>query len=172
MSLPAWARGAPDRLLFTSNESGRLELHAWDRSTGARRQVTDRPEGTTLGALDPEGATIWWFDDERGNELGTWRTEPFGGGEAARPAAPGIEPGYDAGLAVGGRGLAVVGTSTGAGSRIWLRPGEGSPALLYAHREDATVTSPAVPWPTWGTVPAGRSGPARGRRSPATSGCW
>jgi dipeptidyl aminopeptidase/acylaminoacyl peptidase len=138
MSLPGWARDAPDRLLSVSNESGRFELHAWDRATGARRRVTDRPEGTTLGALDPAGATIWWFDDERGNELGTWRAEPFAGGAPARPAAPGVEPAYAAGLALG-RGFAVVGTSTDAGSRLWLSAPDGPPALLYGHREDAAV---------------------------------
>ncbi|HSR23237.1 MAG TPA: S9 family peptidase, partial [Candidatus Eisenbacteria bacterium] len=138
ISLPDWARDAPDRLLLSSNESGRYELHAWDRATGRRRQVTDRPEGTTLGALDPSGDAVWWFDDERGNELGAWRAEPFAGGAPARDAAPGVEPGYPAGLALG-RGFAIVGTSTGAGSRVWLSAGEGPAELLYAHREDARV---------------------------------
>jgi dienelactone hydrolase len=138
MTLPAWAKDAPDRLVHLSNESGRMELHAWDRATGARRQVTDRPEGTTIGALDPTGQVIWWFDDERGNELGTWRAEPFAGGEPARAAAPGVEPGYAGGLALG-RGFAIVGTSTDAGSRIWLSTPEAPPRLLYGHREDASV---------------------------------
>ena len=87
ISLPAWSRDAPDRLLYASNESGRLELHAWDRASGNRRQVTSRPEGTTTGALDPDGRSIWWFDDERGNEAGTWRAEPFDGSAPARPAS-------------------------------------------------------------------------------------
>ena len=150
VSLPSWARDAADRLIYSSNESGRLELHAWDRSSGLRRQVTSRPEGTTLGALDPTGQVIWWFDDERGSEAGTWRAEPFspsgagappppqggrGSGGAAVAAAPGVESGYSAGLALG-RGFAVVGTSTDAGSRIWV----STPAAaeqLYSHREDA-----------------------------------
>ena len=138
VTLPTWARDAPDRLVHHSNESGRLELHAWDRATGARRQVTSRPEGTRSGALDPEGRTIWWFDDERGNEAGTWRAEPFEGGADPRPAAPGVEAGYPAGLALG-RGFSIVGTSTDAGSRIWLTAGDGAVERLYAHREDAGV---------------------------------
>jgi dienelactone hydrolase len=139
MTLPTWARDAPDRLLHASNESGRLELHAWDRASGRRRQVTSRPEGTTLGALDPGGRSIWWFDDERGNETGTWRAEPFDGGAPARPAAPGVEVGYPAGLALGD-GFAIVGTSTDHGSRIWLRTAEGIAEPLYAHREHAAVS--------------------------------
>lgn len=138
VTMPDWARDAPGRLLYGSNQSGRFELHAWDRASGSRRQVTDRPEGTTRGALDPTGAWIWWFDDVRGNETGTWRVEPFDGGALPRPAAPGVEPGYPAGLALG-RGFAVVGTSTDAGSRIWLARGEGAAEPIYAHREDAAV---------------------------------
>ena len=139
ITLPEWARDASDRLLYLSNESGRFELHAWDRATGARRQLTDRPEGTTLGQLEPAGWTAWWFDDRRGDELGTWQAQPFDGGPPG-PAAPGVEPGYAAGLALG-RGFAVVGTSTDAGSRLWLSPA-GSPAeVLYAHREDASVAT-------------------------------
>jgi len=138
VSLPTWARDAPDRLLYLSNESGRFEQHAWDRGTGRRRQVTSRPEGTTLGTLDPTGETIWWFDDERGNEAGTWRAEPFAGGSPAMPGAPGVEAGYVAGLALG-RGFAVVGTSTDRGSRIWLSTPEGAAEPLYEHREDASV---------------------------------
>jgi acetyl esterase/lipase len=137
VTLPAWARDAPDRLVYGSNESGRLEVHAWDRARGARRQVTSRPEGTTRSALDPAGESIWWFDDERGNESGVWRAEPFAGGASPRLAAPGVAAGYPAGLALG-RGFAIVGTSTDAGSRIWLSA-DGGAEQLYAHREDAHV---------------------------------
>src|SRR5215471_13350200 len=130
ITLPTWARDAPDRLVFGSNESGRFEVHAWDRTSGRRRQVTSRPEGTTRGALDPAGESIWWFDDELGNEVGTWRAEPFDGGAPARPAAPGVESGFSAGLALG-RGFAIVGTSTDRGSRIWLSAGERAAEPLY-----------------------------------------
>src|SRR5262249_8170494 len=119
LSLPTWARDASDRLLYVSNESGRYELHAWHRATGTRRQVTHRPEGTRQGALDPSGELIWWFDDDRGSEFGTWMAEPFQGGATPREAAPGVEPAYGAGLALG-QGFAVVGTSTEGGSRIWI----------------------------------------------------
>jgi dipeptidyl aminopeptidase/acylaminoacyl peptidase len=138
VTLPDWARDAPHRLLLLSNETGRYELHAWDRAGGRRRRVTERPQGTPRGALGPAGETVWWFDDRDGDELGVWRAEPFAGGAPPRPAAPGIEPAYEAGLALG-RGLAVVGTSTDAGSRVWLATPDGPPALLYAHPEDAVV---------------------------------
>jgi len=138
MSLPAWARDTPDRLLYVSNESGRFEVHAWDRAAGTRRQVTDRPEGTRTASLDPAGERVWWFDDDRGSEFGTWMTEPFRGGTPPAAAAPGVEPAYSAGLALG-RGFAIVGTSTEVGSHIWVSTDGGGPDALYAHREDAAV---------------------------------
>ena len=86
-SVPEWAEDAPERLLYGSNESGKWELYAWDRAADARRQVTDRREGTMEGALAPDGESVWWFDDTDGDELGRWMVEPFvdggtGGGSA------------------------------------------------------------------------------------------
>jgi dipeptidyl aminopeptidase/acylaminoacyl peptidase len=138
LSLPRWARDAPDRLLYASNQPGRFELFGWDRVTGSRRQVTDRPEGTTRGALEPSGRRVWWFDDERGSEHGVWMTEPFEGGAPPEPAAPGLEPAYPAGLALG-RSSAVVGTSTDGGSQVRLVAPGAPPETLYRHREHADV---------------------------------
>src|SRR5579884_3539259 len=93
VSLPMWARDMPDRLLYSSNATGTWELYTWDRAAGIHRQVTDRPAGTTRGALAPDGAWIWWFDDTCGDEFGRWVVEPFEGG-AARPATPGLSAAY------------------------------------------------------------------------------
>src|SRR5437764_7089875 len=79
ISLPDWARDAPQRSLYVSNTSGTWELYAWDRSTDTHRQVTDRPNGTFHGTLSADGERIWWFNDTDGDEFGTWVTEPFGG---------------------------------------------------------------------------------------------
>src|SRR5207247_6275397 len=80
---PLWALDDPDHLLYLSNVGGRFEVYAWNRLIGTPRQVTDRPEGTgyrVRSALDPLGQHIWWFDDEKGNELGRYVRGPFGGG--------------------------------------------------------------------------------------------
>ncbi len=138
VSVPWWARDEPERLLYASNETGRWELYAWDRRDGLVRQVTDRPEGTLRGQLNPLGDLIWWFDDHAGDERGIWMIQSFGGGPDA-PAAPEIPPAYAAGLALG-RDDAVIGTSGDAGTKIYLvRAGE-SPRLLYAHAEYAEVS--------------------------------
>jgi dipeptidyl aminopeptidase/acylaminoacyl peptidase len=148
MTLPAWAADRPDRAIFASNASGTVELYAWDRETGVQRQLTRRPAGTMSGALDPSGEWIWWFDDDAGNEFGSWRRQPFsgdvsGGDEASSaPAVPGLAPSYRAGLALTGDGGAVIGRSTDEGSTIhqWW-PGLSEPVTLYQHSEDASVAA-------------------------------
>lgn len=143
VSLPDWAEDAPDRALFVSNATGTYELYAWDRSTGGRRQVTDRPNGTTDGVLTPDGEAVWWFSDTDGDEFGVWMRQPFSaGGQGAvdEPAAPGLGPSYPAGLAIGRDGTAVIGRSTDEdGTTVHVvRPG-AAPVEIYRHRESAGV---------------------------------
>ena len=137
MSRPAWARDAPDRCLYTSNASGTTEVYVWDRATDLHRRVTDRPSGTYAATLTPDGAAVWWFADTDGDEFGHWVTEPFAGG-APEPALPDVEDGYPAGLDVG-RAVVAAGTSTDAGTRIWVRRGDPPAAVIYENAEDATV---------------------------------
>ncbi|MER5612920.1 prolyl oligopeptidase family serine peptidase [Streptomyces sp. NPDC002215] len=144
VSLPDWAEDAPDRALFVSNATGTYELYAWDRATGAQRQVTDRPNGTTDGLLTPGGESVWWFADTDGDEFGVWMRQPFHGGEDGQPgdepAMPGLGPSYPAGLAIGRDGTAVAGRSTDEeGTTVHVvRPG-AAPVEIYRHRESAGV---------------------------------
>ncbi|MCB5912202.1 S9 family peptidase, partial [Streptomyces pinistramenti] len=139
VGLPDWAEDAPERSLFVSNATGTFELYAWDRATGAQRQATDRPNGTTDGTLSPDGEWIWWFSDTDGDEFGIWMRQPFGGG-ADEPATPGLDASYPGGLAIGRDGSAVVGRSTDEeGSTVHVvRPGE-PPLEIYRHHESAGV---------------------------------
>ena len=139
VSLPQWARHAPDRSLFVSNATGTFELYAWDRVTGEQRQATSRPNGTVHGTLSPDGEWIWWFADTDGDEFGVWQRQPFGGGPD-EPAVPGLAPGYSAGLALGRDGTAVVGRMTEEeGTTIHVaRPG-AEPVEIYRHRQSAWV---------------------------------
>ncbi|MFI6644360.1 prolyl oligopeptidase family serine peptidase [Streptomyces sp. NPDC050504] len=141
VSLPEWAEDAPDRSLFVSNATGTYELYAWDRATGARRQVTDRPNGTTDGTLSPDGAWVWWFSDTDGDEFGVWMRQPFDGGDDV-PAVPGLDASYPAGLALSRDGSVIaVGRSTDEdGSTVHVVRGEGAePVEVYRHRESANV---------------------------------
>ena len=136
VSLPDWAEHAPHRCLYVANPTGTSELYAWDRATGVTRQVTDRPDGTSDGALTPDGEHVWWFDDTGGDEFGTWQRQPFSGGPD-EPAAPGVPAGWPAGLELG-RTLAVVGTSTDDGTSVHV-VGSGGTSLVYASEHDAQV---------------------------------
>ncbi|MGW8883140.1 S9 family peptidase [Streptomyces sp. NPDC055749] len=141
VSLPDWAEDAPDRSLFVSNATGTYELYAWDRASGQQRQVTDRPNGTTDGLLTPDGSTIWWFSDTDGDEFGVWMRQPFDGAQGEdEPAAPGLEPSYPAGLAIGRDGTSVIGRSTDEeGTTIHVVRPSGAPVEIYRHRESAGV---------------------------------
>ena len=136
VSLPGWAKDAPERCTYRSNVTGTWELYTWDRTTGAKRQVTDRPNGTWMGGIDPSGGWVWWFADTDGDECGVWMRQPFTGG-SDEPAVAGLEKSYPSGLAVGSSGLAVIGRSGEHGNSIHLcRPG-AAPEILYQHEEDA-----------------------------------
>lgn len=140
VGLPEWAEDAPDRNLYVSDATGTFELYAWDRATGERRQVTDRPNGTTEGTLSRDGEWVWWFSDTDGDEFGVWMRQPFGGGEDV-PAAPGLAPSYPAGIALGVGGFAVVGRSTDdEGTTVHVVPPDGTqPYEIYRHEESAGV---------------------------------
>ena len=141
VTLPDWALDAADRCLYVSNPTGTFELFAWDRSSGDVRQVTDREHGTFDGALPPDGQSVWWFDDEAGDEHGVWRRQPFTGGEDVE-AVPGVPAASPAGLALGHRTV-VVGCSDDDGSTVWVREGPldqpAPPRVLYRSEHDADV---------------------------------
>ncbi|MCW2614850.1 MAG: family peptidase [Frankiales bacterium] len=136
VSLPDWAEDAPDRCLYVSNPTGTFELYAWDRATGTTRQVTDRANGTSDGALSPDGEQVWWFDDTDGDEFGTWKRQPFAGGPDV-DAAPGVPAAYPAGLEIG-NGVVVVGCSADDGSTVHVVRPDGT-SVLYASEHDADL---------------------------------
>ena len=137
VTLPEWALEAPHRCLYVSNPTGTFELYAWDRDTGSVRQVTEREHGTTDGTLSPDGEQVWWFDDTAGDELGTWKRQPFAGGPDVE-AAPSVPPAYSAGLEVG-RQVVVLGCSDDDGSTLWVQRPGGDPEVLYRSEHDAGV---------------------------------
>lgn len=136
VSLPTWAAEAPHRCVYLSDANGTFEVYTWDRTSGASRQVTDRPSGTSAATIDPTGSWVWWFADTDGDEYGVWMRQPFEGGED-RHATGDLGPAYPAGLALGSSGLALVGRSTERGTVVHLCPPGAEPRILYTHQEDA-----------------------------------
>ena len=145
---PTWSREQPERLLYLSNAGGKFEVYAWDQRTGERRQVTDRAEGTgyrVSSRLDPRGDWIWWFDDEKGNELGRWVREPWQGGPR-ETIAPQLAPAYSGRIAIhsGGaaidRRFAVIGRSRSEeGTSVYVVADGQAPRRIYAHEQSAFI---------------------------------
>jgi len=145
---PTWSRERPERLLYLSNAGGKFEVYAWDQQTGERRQVTDRAEGTgyrVSSRLDPRGDWIWWFDDEKGNELGHWVREPWQGGPRETIASQ-LAPAYSGRIAIhsGGpaieRPFAVIGRSrSDEGTSVYVVAQGQHPRRIYAHQQSAFI---------------------------------
>ncbi|MFD9379187.1 alpha/beta hydrolase family protein [Streptomyces sp. NPDC059999] len=126
--LPVTSPGNPHRMVYTGDADGRCEIFAWDRSSGVERQLTDRPHGTLLCAIDDDEA-VWWFDEDLGGS-GAWRTRHFDGGPD-RPALAGVPHGRPAGLALAAGGTVAVGIRTpeGLGVHMGRRGGTGTCVL-------------------------------------------
>ena len=70
------------RGLVVHNKSGAYQFYAWDIPKGELRQLTNRPEGTSLYAcfLSPDGRFVYYLNDKQGNEIGHYVRFPFEGG--------------------------------------------------------------------------------------------
>jgi dipeptidyl aminopeptidase/acylaminoacyl peptidase len=98
ISHPDWSPHAPERLAYESTESGVWQVHVLDRTTGARRRVSDHPVGVIEGAWSPDGTEVCWWEDGTGDESGQWFAQPFEGGER-RPLLSGVDGGWSEGFA-------------------------------------------------------------------------
>ena len=98
LSMPDWSPNAPDRVVYESTESAVWQVHTWDAASGARRKVTDHPVGVVTGAVSADGTRVLWWQDETGDESGSWWAEPFAGGDA-QPFLDGIPVGWNEGFA-------------------------------------------------------------------------
>jgi len=119
LSFPAWADQDPDRLVVASSESGSYQLHAWDRRTGRRRQVTFDPVGVLEGRPTRDGSGVVWFRDETGDETGTFVVAPFDEDVAPEPLLAGLPKGWAEGLAIGRR-RTVAAISTADDYSVWI----------------------------------------------------
>ncbi|HUQ62311.1 MAG TPA: prolyl oligopeptidase family serine peptidase [Acidimicrobiales bacterium] len=138
ISFPHWARHAPERLALASNESGAWQVYAWDRATGARRQVTDDPIGVAGGAVAPDGSGVVWFHDSTGDEVGRWMVEPFDGGDQ-RSLVPGVPDAWTTGLALATDGTIIAGTADDDGYSVFISTGDGPARLVHRHEEVVEV---------------------------------
>lgn len=138
VGFPTCAKDVAHRCFHRSTESGTGELYCWDRRADTRLRATNRPNGTSAGAITPDGEQLWWFADTDGDELGEWMRQPFGVAAEkalAEPAVPGLDPGWQRGLVLGRR-IAVLGLSRRDGVTIYTYSYDGEPAVIYRSSDD------------------------------------
>jgi dienelactone hydrolase len=151
LSFPAWAAEAPDRIVLASTESGSYQLHAWDRATGSRRQVTHDPVGVTEGRPTRDGTGVVWFRDETGAETGSFVVAPFDEAVPAEPLLEGVPRGWSEGLAIG-RTMSIAAVSNDDGFTVWSAAHGGRARRLHQHHQPVRL---AGGWGLAGSVDRG-----------------
>ena len=136
LTLPQWSRQAPDRAAYLGTESGIWQLHGLDLLTGARRQVTSHPVGVQDGFVTHDGEGIVWFQDETGDESGSWLVQPFEGGQV-RPFLEGVPPAWSGGVAQA-PGVIALGISDRGGFAI-LTSIDGAPPRALCRSSESFV---------------------------------
>lgn len=133
-TFPAWSPHAPDRLVFSSNESGSDQAYTHDLAAGTTRQASDEAVGVYDGWPTADGSGVVWFSDPDGAEAGRFVVQPFAGGEV-RDLLDGVPVGWPGGLALGRRRM-VAGISTAEGFGIYVSD-DGAPARRIHHHPEA-----------------------------------
>ncbi len=74
------ARGDATRGIVNSTMSGKSHMYAWHVPTGELRRLTERSDGVWFGLLSPDGHSIYYLDDQQGDEIGHLVRVPYEGG--------------------------------------------------------------------------------------------
>ena len=144
-SLPLRAAARTDTGVVISDASGAQQVHTCTRDGTAATQLTAHPGGVALADVSADGAHVWWFADDHGDERGVWMVQPIAGGDPA-PAGPDVAPGTPTGLALGAA-RAAIGRSDRDGSEVFtVELGAGGVAtgparLVYRSDDYAAVGS-------------------------------
>jgi len=144
---PQVATANPMRGLVVSNQaSDAFQLYTWDVPTSELHQLTNRPDGTTAGWLSPDGQSVYYLDDQKGNEHGHIVRVPYTGG-AAEDLTPAMRPYTLRGFAISHAGNLLAFMAVNADGYqlmgINLAPDgtAGAPHLIYQSK-----------WETWEAV--------------------
>ncbi len=125
--------------MVVHDTSGVLQLHAWDRDTGALRQLTDDPVGVTDGAIDHLGETVYYMHAPDGSEIGHLLAVPWAGGPAVD-----LTPTWDAyhgyGVVAAGAADVIAFTIAGDDHFRFLVLEEGAPPRDLGRLDDASST--------------------------------
>lgn len=140
LSMPDWSPRAPDRIVYESTESGIWQAHAWDRTGGARRQVSRHPVGVVTSTVTLDGANVLYWQDETGDESGRWYVQEFHGSEP-RVFLPDLPEGWNEGLSQA-PGVVAAGISNADGFAIYVAV-DGQPAKEVVRSTEYLVVGDA-----------------------------
>jgi dipeptidyl aminopeptidase/acylaminoacyl peptidase len=136
LTLPHWSRDAPDRVVYSTNESGIWQVHALDVATGHTSQVSDHPVGVMEGYASLDGSEVVFWQEDTGDETGRWLARAWEGG-AAEPFLPDLPVGWSEGLSQA-PGVTAAGVSDRDGFGVYVVV-EGAPARRLAHSSEWTA---------------------------------
>ena len=122
-----FARDAPQRVLLSSNETGRFQLYSLELGPRRRRRLTSLPAGKASGTISADGRWVYFLRDEGGSEIGRYVRVSFEGGkeEEIDPDSP---PASGLGISCDRRGhFLVEGLSDGGGFRFRRVEGGNAP---------------------------------------------
>lgn len=133
ITFPRWSRGAPDRTVYESTETGIWQVHCWSPATGDRRQVSNHPVGVVTGFPSLDGSQVVFWQEDTGDETGRWLAQAFegGGDEPFVTAAP---VGWSEGLAQAD-GVIAIAISDRDGFGVYVSA-DGAPAKEIVHSSE------------------------------------
>lgn len=113
--------------------TGRAEVYVFDASTipATLTQLSERPTGTTGGAISRDGKTGYFFDDVSGNESGRWVAVSVDDTSHRATVLPDLDPATPAGLVSTGDGRILVGRLVDAGFELGIVEPDGQGRVGY-----------------------------------------
>lgn len=142
-TLLAWAVDAPDRMLLSSNESGKTQVYAWDRKTDTRCALPAEAKAAYT-FLAPAGDAVVYVQDVNDSEIGHLRRIAWDGNglnaSAPEPVWPESLPPqlYVYGLQIGRDGtLYFAGSASGIFRIYRIEPDGNEARVLYEHTHEA-----------------------------------
>ena len=149
VAFPRWVAARPERLFFTCDDDGVMQVWLIDRDTGERRQLTHQAVGVEDFVVLADGAGVAWWSDDTGDENGSWVVTDVETG-AVSPLLAGLPDGWSQGLAVTESRVAVA-LADANSYRVYLADVGGPTRLL------ASSASPLGLGREWETTAGGLS---------------
>ncbi len=118
-----------------------MEVYAFDASAlpATLTQITDRAQGTTGAAISRDGATVYWFDDSSGDELGRWVATSVSDVTTSQVLLTELDLAYPGGFVGLTGGAALVGRTVGDGLELARVEVDGSGRVVYRSTSTAAI---------------------------------